>query len=181
MESSAPTLGQVIRAARKEKGLTLVQVAAATGLSHPFLSQVERNLSQPSMRSLYQIASALGTTQQALLAAAMDATSQTQFVSGMRVLSQPGSHADLTEYTAVPLELTEFFQHEKDEYLYVVAGRIELELASSPKDPEPPAHSTTTELGFREFAYIPGNMLHRYRSIGIEPAVLLGVHTTHES
>lgn len=176
MESSDTTLGGAIRAARKSKGLTLVQVAAQTGLSHPFLSQVERDLSQPSMRSLYQIASALGTTQQALLAAAATDSPNAQFIPGIRVLSAPKSLADISEYTAVPKEMTEYFQHEKDEYLYVVAGRIELELLA-PDDSTP----STTELGFRESARIPGGYHHRYRSIGLEPAVLIGVHTHHES
>src|SRR3954452_5153102 len=61
-------LGATIRRLRKEHGLTLVQLAKASQLSHPFLSQLERGLTHPSMRSLYRIAIALGTTQQSLLA-----------------------------------------------------------------------------------------------------------------
>ena len=60
-------LGGAIRALRRERGLTLVELAAATGLSQPFLSQVELGRSRPSMRSLFRIATALDTTQQALL------------------------------------------------------------------------------------------------------------------
>src|SRR3954454_18120215 len=60
-------LGRAIRALRRERGLTLVQLAAATGLSQPFLSQLELGRSRPSMRSLFRIAAALDTTQQALL------------------------------------------------------------------------------------------------------------------
>ena len=40
---------------------------AAAGLSQPFLSQLELGRTRPSMRSLFRIATALGTTQQALL------------------------------------------------------------------------------------------------------------------
>src|SRR3954470_8779782 len=62
-----PALGRAIRAPRRERGLTLRQVAAASGLSQPFLSQLELGRSRPSMRSLFRIATALGTTQQTLL------------------------------------------------------------------------------------------------------------------
>ncbi len=43
-------LGRAIRALRRERGMTLVQVAAAAGLSQPFLSQLELGRSRPSMR-----------------------------------------------------------------------------------------------------------------------------------
>ncbi len=61
-------LGGAIRARRQELGLTLKDVQAASGLSHPFLSKVERGLTQPSMRSLTQIADVLGTTAHGLVA-----------------------------------------------------------------------------------------------------------------
>src|ERR1700749_1067719 len=62
-------LGGAIRARRRMLGMTLVEVAASAGLSHPFLSQLERGLARPSMRSLTAIAATLGTTAQALMAA----------------------------------------------------------------------------------------------------------------
>ena len=41
----AQAIGAAIRRRRRSLGLTLVQVAEATGLSHPFLSQLERGRS----------------------------------------------------------------------------------------------------------------------------------------
>lgn len=61
-------LGGAIRARRRLLGLTLVEVAGSAGLSHPFLSQLERGLARPSMRSLTAIAATLGTSAQALMA-----------------------------------------------------------------------------------------------------------------
>ena len=61
-------LGEAIRGRRRQLGMTLVEVAASAGLSHPFLSQLERGLARPSMRSLTAIAATLGTTAQALMA-----------------------------------------------------------------------------------------------------------------
>src|SRR5258705_13241721 len=61
-------LGGAIRARRRQLGMTLEEDAASAGLSHPFLSQLERGLAPPSMRSLTAIAATLGPTAQALMA-----------------------------------------------------------------------------------------------------------------
>ena len=53
------TLGADIRALRKTRGLTLVDLAARLGRSVGWLSQVERDLSQPSISDLRQLAAAL--------------------------------------------------------------------------------------------------------------------------
>lgn len=55
-----PTLGQKIRQRRKVVGKTLQAIANETGLSIAFHSQVERDLSSPSLASLKLIADALG-------------------------------------------------------------------------------------------------------------------------
>ena len=56
------TLGADIRAVRKTRGLTLAQLADTLGRSVGWLSQVERDLSQPSITDLRHIAAALDTT-----------------------------------------------------------------------------------------------------------------------
>jgi len=57
--ASGPNIGAAIRARRRELNLTLKAVADSTNLSVGFLSQVERNLTSPSLSSLVNIASAL--------------------------------------------------------------------------------------------------------------------------
>ncbi|MEU2199942.1 helix-turn-helix transcriptional regulator [Isoptericola sp. NPDC019482] len=52
-------LGALLRTARQARGLTLVALAAAAGVSQPFLSKVERGQANPSLHSLYRIANAL--------------------------------------------------------------------------------------------------------------------------
>ena len=54
------TIGQIVRRLRKEKSLTLKQVARRTGLSPSLLSQIERAESSASVSSLYKIAHGLG-------------------------------------------------------------------------------------------------------------------------
>lgn len=53
------SLGERLRARRKAVGKTMQQVAEATGLTVGFISQIERDISLPSLASLYQVARAL--------------------------------------------------------------------------------------------------------------------------
>jgi transcriptional regulator with XRE-family HTH domain len=52
-------LGSRVRSLRRRRGLTLKALGRLAGLSHPFLSQVERGLARPSVTSVERIAGAL--------------------------------------------------------------------------------------------------------------------------
>jgi quercetin dioxygenase-like cupin family protein len=54
------TFGDKVRALRKGRGLSLKDVAQLSELSVALISQVERGINAPSMRSLRQLAKALG-------------------------------------------------------------------------------------------------------------------------
>lgn len=60
-EETAPSLGEALRSRRKELGLTMQAVADGAGLSVGFISQVERDLTAPSLGSLVSIAEVLDT------------------------------------------------------------------------------------------------------------------------
>jgi transcriptional regulator with XRE-family HTH domain len=55
----AASLGARVRELRRDRGLTLKALGADAGLSHPFLSQLERGLARPSVSSVDRIARAL--------------------------------------------------------------------------------------------------------------------------
>lgn len=57
-----PTLGADLRALRKARGRTLSDLAQDLGRSVGWLSQVERDLSTPSISDLRQVAKALGVS-----------------------------------------------------------------------------------------------------------------------
>ena len=61
-----PDLGSTIRRLREERNLSLKEVAARSDLTPSFLSQVERNLTSPSVASLRKVALAFGVPLTAL-------------------------------------------------------------------------------------------------------------------
>ncbi|HSE80259.1 MAG TPA: helix-turn-helix domain-containing protein [Gaiellaceae bacterium] len=52
-------VGERLRALRRERGMTMAELAEATGLTSGFLSQLERDLTSVSLSSLARICSAL--------------------------------------------------------------------------------------------------------------------------
>jgi len=202
--SADERLGTVVRARRHALGRTLVEVAAASGLSHSFLSQLERGRARPSMRSLYLIAQALGTTQQALLAAATPPSTAPVgpgVVSGQspaltvqagsaRLLSHVEGGADVTEFLNVPETFEGYFAHGRHELVYVVSGRLEVELAApDPHEgsygaagtaPENAPTTTLYTLEARQSIGYPGSVRHRHRRVGTDECVVLVVHSGPE-
>ena len=53
-------VGPRLRAARREQGLTISEVAEQAGLTAGFISQLERDLTSASLSSLYRICAVLG-------------------------------------------------------------------------------------------------------------------------
>ncbi|CAN0605398.1 unnamed protein product, partial [Ectocarpus sp. 12 AP-2014] len=59
---SFDSLGADLRALRKSRSMTLAEVARQVGRSVGWMSQVERDLSQPTMPELKQLADVLGVS-----------------------------------------------------------------------------------------------------------------------
>ena len=68
--NSSNLLGTFIRAQRQMANLSLRELSAMTAVSNPYLSQIERGLSEPSARVLKSIAEALNISAEALFAQA---------------------------------------------------------------------------------------------------------------
>ena len=175
-------LGHALRAARKSRGMTLTQVAAAAQLSQPFLSQLELGRARPSMRSLHRIALALGTTQQALLAAAAEPEIASAPVrgagaelvdghdGGARLLLHDPTGVDVTEFVGLPREFDDdYFVHDRAELLYLARGSVEIEIREADR-------RTRSTLRPRDSLTCPAGAAHRYRQVGDETCVLLVIH-----
>ena len=64
--SKVGSLGDYIKEQRRSAQYTLRQLAEVTGVSNPYLSQIERGLRKPSAEVLQQIAKALRISAEAL-------------------------------------------------------------------------------------------------------------------
>lgn len=59
MSSEVPAIGSIIRGTRQARGMTLDQLAVASGVSKSMLSQIERELANPTFAVLWGITRAL--------------------------------------------------------------------------------------------------------------------------
>ncbi|MFI9122846.1 helix-turn-helix domain-containing protein [Streptomyces bikiniensis] len=181
-EGGAPRVGAAVRRRRRSLELTLADVAERSGLSSPFLSQIENDRARPSMRSLQRIADALDTTAVQLLAAS-DETRTVDVVragddGGLRdggpregarvrpvVRGRHQVHA--LEFTGEHDADREFL-HRNDELLYVADGAVEVE-----------AEGRIHRLGRGDALLMSGGVRHRWRTVGPGARVLVVAVADH--
>jgi transcriptional regulator with XRE-family HTH domain len=91
-------LGSLIRAQRELAALPMRQVAAAVGISNPYLSQIERGLRAPSAAVLEAIAESLNTSAQDLYAEAgfVDPSPEDDVDGPARLVIEIGAAVELT-------------------------------------------------------------------------------------
>lgn len=131
-------IGQRIKQLRKKNNLTLEELASRCELTKGFLSQIERDLSSPSISTLNDIVEALGMTlaqffqeekEEKLVFATED-----HFIDqrdGMKIhWIVPNAQKNEMEPIILELETDQKSQdispHEGEEFGYVLAGRIVL-------------------------------------------------------
>ena len=143
-EAVAATLGAALRRLRKAQGLTLQQLAVRCGLSQPFLSQLENGKAMPSLMALHKVAGALESTAHNLLqpqerldiSLVRQGEGDTyQLVEGgsVRFLTRGGSHLmEPNEVEFEPGAGTVNAGHAGEEVIYVLEGRLRMELEGSP-------------------------------------------------
>lgn len=140
-----PTLGADLRALRKARGLTLNDLAARLERSVGWLSQVERDLSDPSITDLRHIAAELDVKVSTLFGQAPAPASEVGFVVRSGARRPIGSYtAGLIEELLSP-DLTDDFEmvhstfepHSEiaapvsrptQEVGYLISGRLDLEI-----------------------------------------------------
>ncbi|HEY3082474.1 MAG TPA: XRE family transcriptional regulator [Chloroflexota bacterium] len=172
-------IGFRVRAARRRERLSLRELAARTGLSISFLSQLERDKVAPSIASLKRVADALDTQVAGLLAepSAPDAVVYRrgarptwQLARARYELLAPG------EGRAMQPQLTTFepggsngdhpVTHAGEELVFVLAGRAELGLGDD-----------VTALEEGDAAYFEATVPHSLRNAGDGPCTCLVVVT----
>jgi transcriptional regulator with XRE-family HTH domain len=160
-------LGGRVRALRRERGLTLKGLGRLAGLSHPFLSQVERGLANPSLGSVERIAAALDVSVahlwapprrgEAVRVVRRDEGGAEEH-NGVRVrdvLGEPGAPA-MREWSARGRRWPEEPElRTGDVAIYVARGAIEVEVAGD-------VHA----LGEGDALRFDGSIPHRLRRTG---------------
>lgn len=139
------TLGADIRALRKARGQTLAEIAEHLGRSVGWLSQVERDLSEPSISDLRQIAECLNVPMSMLFAHSSAPVEEQGYVVRAGARRPMGSGEEgLIEELLSP-DLTDDFEmvhstfaaHSKmqtpakrptQEVGYIISGRLDLEI-----------------------------------------------------
>jgi len=144
--STSRTLGADLRALRKARGLTLLQLSEVLGRSVGWLSQVERDLSEPSISDLREIAGALGVPLSMLFGHASAPVEEQGFVVRAGARRPMGTRDEgLVEELLSP-DLTDDFEvihstfapgtrmqvpakRPTQEVGYIIAGRLEVRIA----------------------------------------------------
>lgn len=172
-------IGAKIRKLRKTNGLTLEELASRSELSKGFLSQLERNLTSPSIATLSDILEVLGTS----LAEFFKEESNEKIVFGKDdyFLDEKADH---TIYWIVPNaqknkmepillkipiqgQSMKIENHEGEEFGYVLKGTIRLKLENGP----------SLLVGKGETFYLDGSRSHTLFNAGKTVAEVLWVST----
>jgi len=170
-------VGAAVRRRRRALELTLAVVAERSGLSVPFLSQVENERARPSRPSLERIADALGTTAADLLAAADPACSVDVLRADDEAIAPGQARLRPLVRGHHQLHAMEFigdhdegreFQHRNDELMYVVDGAVEVE-----------AEGRAHRLGRGDTLYLSGGVRHRWRATVPDTRVIVVAVADH--
>jgi transcriptional regulator with XRE-family HTH domain len=168
-------LGHAVRARRTQLGLTLSKVADGTGLSVPFLSQIETAFAAPSLISLFAIARVLETTPERLLAGPVAGDVViTRRGEGQRYritdIDDAGFRRQLTglgepfsaaEYEVQPgSDLGGFFASDGREMIHVKVGRLAVDLETDDGE------IVTHELSAGDTIVYTTALRHRWRPRG---------------
>lgn len=172
-----PMVGAQIRRRRRDRGLTLAEVAAATGLNIGYLSQVENDKASPSLETLAALAAAMDvpiawflldqSVAPRVVRSAERPMREVPFADGELSQVDGGVARDLAIFEArMPAGAhTGFHQHPGDEHHVVLAGRVRFLQGE-----------TVVEAGPGDYVLLDGTLPHDAQAIGGNPARLLIVY-----
>ena len=171
-----PLVGSRIKRRRRERGLTLADVAGASGLNIGYLSQLENDKASPSLETLAALAEALDVPIAWFL---LDTSIGPRLVRrSERPRRSNGRQAQMTqvdggiarelaifEMTMAAGAKTGMHAHGGDEHHLVLAGRVRFSQGE-----------TVVEAGPGDYVLLDGTLPHDAEVLGAEPARLLVVY-----
>jgi transcriptional regulator with XRE-family HTH domain len=166
--SGPAPLAQALRALRLSRGLSLAAVSSGADISPSFLSLVEQGKSDITIGRLIRLVEFYGVSIADLVPSSTPSDPEVVRVTERRVLHSPGEGIDVfllardVRQTMLPMlvefqpgaHLAEPGDHDGEEWVYVLEGRLSLEFhGSAPKLLHP-----------GDGAYYPGNRPHMFRN-----------------
>ncbi|GAA2228763.1 XRE family transcriptional regulator [Herbiconiux moechotypicola] len=146
LDDRAVAMGARMRMLRVKRSMTLSELAAKAGLSHPFLSLVERGMARPSMTSFSSILTALESDPIEFLLDLTDSAPVDVPPGGLHIVRGQGAQLDhygdasarrlaasprlplLVEYSGANVDEGSHLVHHGDEFLYAIEGALMLHL-----------------------------------------------------
>ena len=164
----------LLRAVRRQRGLTLERLAEQTGLTKSYLSKIERGQSTPSIAVALKVARALDVDVGRLFCdeAAEEKITVDRAGSAAgryRALGSALLGKSMSPFVVRPTDNPAddpHPEHAGQEFVFVHAGSVELDHGDQ-----------TITLGTGDSAYFDASVSHKLRSIGAEPAEVVVVAT----
>lgn len=180
-------IGNKVRELRQKNRFTLQDLAAKTGLSKPFLSQIENDHVVPPIATLLKLAKALNVAMAFFFQdeVSTEKISITRSHERGRIERRPHHHKGEVSYIYESLETRKpnkhmepflvefqsrdtsemvFMSHEGEEFLFLLSGRVEFRTIDRVEVLEP-----------GDSIYFESDLSHSFRCIGDEPAKAVAV------
>lgn len=178
-------IGEGIREFRKQKGMTLTELAEKTGFTASYLSQLERSIIEPSLTALRKICEVLDVPIYYFLGDVKDSQSTVIRADERQILALPNTSVVYEFMTPMGLDQNikpkleiihieiepkkwsseEFFSHNADEVMIILGGTIEVSLDNN--------EELTLNKG--DSIYLVPNVKHKYYNPTEEKAYLLSI------
>lgn len=166
---------ELLRAVRKQRGLTLEGLAERTGLTKSYLSKIERSRSTPSIAVAIKVAQALdvdvaqlfserGAEDKIAVDRAADRSTDRQRYRAMASDMLGKSMSPFVVRPAGCAAAETRPVHSGQEFVFVHAGSVELEYGDA-----------TWTLAAGDSAYFDASISHRIRAVGSQPAEVVVV------
>ncbi|MFF2652969.1 helix-turn-helix domain-containing protein [Streptomyces sp. NPDC058045] len=171
-------VGNEVATRRRAGGMSMRELAARAGISQPFLSQIERGASMPSMTTVYRLARALGATPGDLLPVPEREVTVVRAGEGRRLpITESSAHTgirallltDSSSLTVLEYTLTgddvidEWYQTAGESGLFVLEGSVAVHIQAG----------STFKLMKDDFIHLPAGTFDRWSLLGSTPARVL--------
>ena len=183
--ANEPSLGPRVRRLRKSRGMTLAEVAAATGMSISTLSKIENDQVSPTFTNLMRLAEGLGTSMCNLVALDREVPKVSARMAVWRHDEIKFRSTAKYEVGALAVDLlhkrmTPLFErvrvgnndpgdgmmsHGGEEFVYGLSGAIEFHTE----------HYQSVRLEPGDSVYLDSTMAHTYTGVGSEESYILTI------